>query len=294
MNQQTVRANLLLLLAAIIWGSTFVAQKIGMGAIGPFWFSAIRFSLGLLVILPLVRRERCEQPPKLKHYLIGICVGLLLFVGINLQQVGLQFTSLANAGFITGTSVVLVPLIGLLLGHRYRLNVWCGVGLSIIGLYLISVKAGVAINPGDLLMLVGALVWALHVISLSGFGHALPPVRLALTQFTTCAVLSGLVALFTEPISLAGVQTAAIPLLYGGIMSVGIAFTIQVIAQRHAKAAHSAVILSLEAVVAALAGWVILHEALDERAIFGCALMLAGTIMAQLTFPARRESATAS
>ena len=294
MNQQTVKANLLLTLAAIIWGSTFVAQKIGMGAIGPFWFSAIRFTLGVLVILPLVFRERCEQRPGPRQYLIGVCVGLLLFVGINLQQVGLQFTSLANAGFITGTSVVLVPLIGLLLGHRYRLNVWCGVVLSIVGLYLISVKAGVAINPGDLLMMVGALVWALHVIALSGFGHALPPVRLAVTQFATCALLSTLVALFTEPISLTGVRAAAWPLLYGGIMSVGIAFTVQVIAQRHVKAAHSAVILSLEAVVAAMAGWLILNEALDERAIFGCLLMLAGSILAQLTFPGRSTPAPAA
>lgn len=290
MDQQILKSNLLLVLAAVIWGSTFVAQKIGMGTIGPFWFTAIRFSLGIMVVLPLAWREPVTHPLKPRHYLTGISIGLLLFTGINLQQVGLQFTSLANAGFITGTSVVLVPLIGLALGHRYRLNVWCGVALSVVGLYLISVKAGTSINPGDLLMLVGAVVWALHVIALSGFGHALPPVRLALTQFTTCAVLSLLVALWREPISLAGVWAAGIPLLYGGILSVGIGFTVQVIAQRHARAAHSAVILSLEAVVAAIAGWLVLNEMLDDRAIIGCALMLAGSIMAQITFPSRKAS----
>lgn len=294
MNRQVVRANFMLFVAAAIWGSAFVAQKVGMDVIGPFWFTGLRFALGTLMIAPLLLVEKPARQIKRSDWMTGIGIGLLLFVGINLQQVALIYTTVANTGFITGLYVALVPVICLFSGHRYGAGVWVGVAMAIIGLYLLSVRGDFQINPGDLLTMISAVFWAFQVIALSNSGHCLPPVRLAMTQFFTCVVLSVLVALFREPISFAIIGDAGIPLLYGGIMSVGFGFTIQVIAQRYAHAAHSAIILSLESVVAAFTGWLVLNEALDARALIGCALMLAGTIVAQLS-PAiapRREPAT--
>ncbi|MCL2309198.1 MAG: DMT family transporter [Proteobacteria bacterium] len=293
MNRQIVKANVLLSLAALIWGSTFAAQKLGMENLGPFWYTALRFLLGTLIVAPLLWRERVVSTLKPRDWATGVGIGLLLFSGINLQQVALQYTSLANSGFITGLYVVFVPVLGLFFGQRYGFGVWTGVTLAVIGLYLLSVKGdpyGLTMNRGDVLTLISAMIWAIHLIALSGFGHCLPPVRLAVTQFVTCAVLSLLVAACIEPISLPAIQAAAIPVLYGGVLSVGIGFTVQVLAQRHARAAHSAIILSLEAVVAAVVGWLILDETLGLRAIIGCTLMLAGALLAQLA-PQRKPSA---
>lgn len=294
MNRQVVRANILLFVAAVIWGSAFVAQKVGMEAIGPFWFTGLRFALGTVMIAPLLLIEKPARQLKRSDWMTGIGIGLLLFAGINLQQVALIYTTVANTGFITGLYVALVPVICLFSGHRYGAGVWVGVAMAITGLYLLSVRGDFQINPGDLLTMLSAVFWAFQVIALSSSGHCLPPVRLAMTQFSTCVVLSVLVAVFREPISLAIIGDAGIPLLYGGIMSVGFGFTIQVVAQRYAHAAHSAIILSLESVVAAVTGWLVLNEALDARALIGCALMLAGTIVAQLSpaiTPRRREAA---
>ncbi len=285
MNHSTAKANVLLCVAALIWGTAFVAQKVGMEAIGPLWYSALRFALGLLIVLPLLLREKPSKKPLPRDWLTGVAIGMLLFTGINLQQFALLYTSLANTGFITGLYVVFVPVIGFFIGHRYGSGVWTGIGLAIAGLYFLSIRgtdAGLNINTGDLLTLISAVIWSLHVISLSGFGHCLPPIRLAVTQFATCSLLSMLLALTMEPISWHAVREAAVPLLYGGILSVGVGFTLQVIAQRHARATYSAVILSSEAIIAAIAGWLILNETLDARAIVGCALMLAGILLAQL------------
>lgn len=283
MNRQTLRANFLLFVAAAIWGSAFVAQKVGMDAIGPFWYTGLRFALGTVIIAPLLFIEKPTRPIVRSDWMTGIGIGLLLFAGINLQQVALIYTTVANTGFITGLYVALVPVICLFWGHRYGAGVWVGVLMALIGLYLLSVRGDFQINPGDLLTLLSAFFWAFQVIALSSSGHCLPPVRLAVTQFSTCVVLSVFVALFREPISLEIIGDAGIPLLYGGIMSVGFGFTIQVVAQRYAHAAHSAIILSLESVVAAFAGWLVLNETLDSRALIGCLLMLAGTIVAQLS-----------
>ncbi len=283
MTGQTLRANLLLLLAAAIWGSTFVAQKTAMQYIGPFWYTGLRFLLGALIILPLLRFEKVTRPLKQRDWVMGIGIGLLLFAGINLQQVALQFTSVTNSGFITGLYVVLVPIICSFLGHRYGMGVWIGVVLAVTGLYLLSVHGTLEVNFGDLLTLASAFFWAVQVIALSNAGHCLPAARLALTQFIVCAVLSLVIAITMEPISIDAIGNASFALLYGGILSVGVGFTIQVFAQRYAAAAHSAIILSLESVFAALTGWLVLQDVLDARILTGCALMLVGTLLAQLS-----------
>ena len=160
---------------------------------------------------------------------------------------------------------------------------WCGAILAAVGMYFLSVKDGLNINFGDLLTLISAVLWAFQVIALSSYGMRLPPMRLAMTQFVTCAVLSSLVASFNEPLDWSSIQAVGGPLLYCGVLSVGVAFTLQVVGQRYARAAHAAIILSLEAIIAAVAGWVAFGEILDDRAMFGGALMIAGTLLAQLS-----------
>ncbi len=283
MISKTLQANLLLLLAAAIWGIAFVPQKTAMEHIGPFWFTGLRFALGALVILPLVLKEKPCEPVTLRSYAIGIGIGLFLFIGINLQQIALQYTSVTNSGFITGLYVVLVPLFSLLHGHRYGIGLWAGAILATIGLYLLSVKDGLSINTGDVLTLLSAICWTFQVIALSSYGKCLPPVRLAFVQFLTCIVLSLAVAMVKEPVSLAGIRDAGGALLYCGILSVGVAFTLQAVAQRNARAAHAAIILSMEAALAAFAGWLFLNEILGSREMLGCALMMAGTLLAQLS-----------
>ena len=283
MRTKTVQANLLLLLAATIWGTAFVAQKAAMEHIAPIWFSGLRFALGAVVILPLVLREKPRKPVRLEDYAVGVGIGLFLCVGINLQQIALQYTTVANSGFITGLYVVLVPLFSLFHGQRYGIGMWCGAILAAVGLYFLSVKEGLDINFGDLLILISAVLWAFQVIALSSYGMRLPPMRLAMAQFMTCAVLSTLAAVFREPIAWTDIQGAGGALLYCGVLSVGVAFTLQVVAQRYARAAHAAIILSLEAIIAALAGWVAFGEMLDSRAMFGGALMIVGTLLAQLS-----------
>ncbi|WP_423203782.1 EamA family transporter [Pseudomonas kribbensis] len=283
MDRKVITSNILLLAAAVIWGCAFVPQKIGMSSIGPFWYTGLRFALGTLLILPFIFFEKNTRPLSWKDWSSGIVIGLILFGGINLQQIALMYASVANTGFITGLYVALVPILCSFFGHRYSSGVWFGVALATMGLYLLSVHGNLSVNPGDLLTLASAFFWAFQVIALSTFGHRLPPIRLAVVQSGTCVVLSLAIAVVSEPISFEMISNAKIPLLYGGVLSVAIGFTLQVLAQRHIKAAHSAIILSIEAVFAAVAGWLILSESLGPKELAGCALILAGTLLSQLS-----------
>lgn len=287
MHPRTFRADLLLLITAAIWGSAFVAQRLGMNAVGPMLYTGLRFTLGALAILPLALLLKEGRPPRRplsRHglYLAGAAAGTLLFLGASLQQVGLLYTSVANAGFITGLYVVLVPLIGLLLGQRPHAGIWLGAGLAITGLYLLSVGDGFTIASGDALQLAGAVFWALHVLLLDAVARRTHAVRLACLQFATCALLSMIAAVLFETIDPAAIRAAAPAIAYGGLLSVGLAYTLQVVAQKDAIASHAAIILSMEAVFAALAGWLVLGETLTVRALAGCTLMLAGMLAAQL------------
>ncbi|RON51905.1 DMT family transporter [Pseudomonas frederiksbergensis] len=283
MDRKVITSNVLLLAAAVIWGCAFVPQKIGMSSIGPFWFTGLRFALGTLLIIPLLFFEKTNRTLSWKDWSAGILIGLILFGGINLQQIALKYASVANTGFITGLYVALVPILCSFLGHRYSVGVWLGVAMATVGLYLLSVHGNFNVNPGDLLTLASAFFWAFQLIALSTFGHRLPSIRLAIVQSGTCAVLSLAIAIAIEPVSLDMVNNAAIPLLYGSVLSVAIGFTLQILAQRHIKAAHSAIILSIESVFAAFAGWLILSESLGPKEIVGCALILVGTLLSQLS-----------
>jgi drug/metabolite transporter (DMT)-like permease len=299
---ETLKSDVILLFTAFIWGFAFVAQRMGMAHVGPFTYNAIRFALGALSLLPLLALSGRYQAmyrgilPPTGHRTImlgGALAGLALFLGSSLQQLGIVYTTAGKAGFITGLYVVLVPVFGLFWRQAPGLGTWLGATLAVCGLYLLSITEDLSISPGDVLVMVSAFFWAGHVHVIGWFSAKVGSIRLAFIQFLVCALLSLLVALVLETISLQAIRAAAIPILYGGFMSVGVAFTLQVVAQRDAHPAHAAIIMSLETVFAALGGWTLLDETLPLRGIVGCGVMLAGMVASQLdirvSLPARRR-----
>jgi len=281
-----LKADLLLLLTAAIWGFAFVAQRMGMDHMGPFTFNALRFSLGALVLFPLyIRARKRDQKPsnfQLKQNLLPIMLtGLALFGGASLQQIGLVGTSAGKAGFITGLYVILVPLLALFWKDRIHPAHWVGAILAAAGLYLLSVRGDFNVSPYDLIVLAGAFVWAGHVHLIAKYSNSIGPIRLSIFQFVICGLLSGFTAIMFEPISLDGILDGIWPVLYGGFLSVGLAFTLQVVAQRTANPSHAVIILSLEGAFAALGGWWVLQETLNARDLVGSGLMLAGTLVSQ-------------
>jgi drug/metabolite transporter (DMT)-like permease len=288
MNSRTIRANIFLLLTALIWGAAFVAQRMGMDHMGPLTFNGIRFALGALALLPLIssmdKRRTTVAPPTSALIRGGLLMGGALFLGAWLQQFGLCYTTAGKAGFITGLYVVFVPLIGIFLGHRYGIGTWAGAALAIAGMYMLSVTESMTMDKGDALVLMSAFFWGVHVLligKLTGGLAAVDAVKLAAVQFAFCSLISLAGAAAFEEITLAGLWSGIIPILYGGLMSVGVAYTLQVVAQRDARPAPAAIILSLEAVFAAVAGWMLLGEILTTQALIGCALMLGGMIWSQ-------------
>jgi drug/metabolite transporter (DMT)-like permease len=291
LEHRVYRADSLLMAAAIIWGSAFVAQRVGMTYVGPLTFNGVRFALGAMVLLPIAGRgeARTQMEPELVESLMawpalwgGAIAGLILFIAATLQQVGLVYTTAGKAGFITGLYVIIVPLLGLFLGHRPGWGGWVGACLATGGLYLLSVTEAMTFAPGDLWELAGALFWAMHVLLLGWLSPQMNGVKLACAQYAVCALLSLIGAGVTEEIALDGLRGASMAILYGGVLSVGVAYTLQVIAQRDAPPIHAAIILSLEAVFAAVAGWLVLDEVLSPRGLIGCILMFSGMLTALL------------
>ncbi|NIR51655.1 DMT family transporter [candidate division KSB1 bacterium] len=264
-----------------------------MEYVGPFIFNGVRFVLGSASLIPLLalnRKRRVPSPVTDIHQkqsartdaLGGSFAGLVLFAAASLQQIGIVYTTAGKAGFITGLYVILVPILSLLWRHPVGGGTWIGAILATMGLYFLSITETLSISRGDLLVLVSAFFWAGHVHILGRIAPKSDSTRLAFFQFATCALLSLLTAFLVEPVSVHSLLDAAIPILYGGIFSVGVAYTLQVFAQRTAHPAHAAIILSLEGVFAAFGGWMLLGETLSLRGVFGCSLMLAGMILSQL------------
>jgi len=287
--QSIYKADSLLMLTAVIWGGAFVAQRVGMDHVGPLTFNGVRFALGALTLLPFaLRGDRAtekEQFPRLSNnqaVLGGGLAGLILFGGATLQQVGLVYTTAGKAGFITGLYVVIVPLLGMLWRQWPGWGGWVGAIIAAIGLYFLSVTEEFNLAPGDAWVLASAFLFAMHVLLLGYLSPRVDALKLACAQYAICCFLSLVVAGFAEIITLHGLRQATIPILYGGVMSVGVAYTLQVVAQKVAPPTHAAIILSLEAVFAALAGWLILDEVLTSRGFLGCGLMLTGMIVTQL------------
>jgi drug/metabolite transporter (DMT)-like permease len=288
MQTKVLKSDLLLLLAAFCWGTTFVAQRTAMEHLGPMSYNAMRFALGALTLLPVIltaRRGSLANHPRCStRFLVcaGGLAGLSLFGGASMQQMGLVYTTAGKAGFITGLYVVIVPLAGLFLGHRCGRVVWLGAALAVAGLYLLSITGSFTIGRGDLLVLIGTFFWAAHVHLVGYLAKRANPLHAAVVQFVTCSALSLLAAALFEQTTLPAIQAATIPILYAGILSAGLAFTLQIVGQRTSPPAHAAIVMSLETVFAALAGYVVLHERFTARDLAGCALMLAALIVVQL------------
>ena len=281
-------ANSLLLITAAIWGLGFVAQVLGMNYLSPFAFIGARFLLGAASLMPLVAffyyRNLLPQS-SLRTVLIGsVVLGVILFAAGSLQQVGIVYSNASNAGFITGLYMVLVPLIGLAFRHRPGLNAWLGTVLALVGLFLLSVKADFSMGYGDTLLLIGAVGWALHILAIDHFASRAAPLLLALGQFIVCGVLAVGVSVVWETTTWDQMRAATNVLIYAGVITVGVAYTLQVIAQERADPTHAAIILSLEAVFGAIGGYLFLQEQLTSRELWGCTLMLAGMLVSQVSW----------
>ena len=287
----TLKSDMLLFLTSFIWGLGFVAQRVGMDFVGPFTFNSIRFALGSLVLVPLILLRK--KPQVSRHsllpfmrfrikFLSGVLAGLVLFAAASFQQMGLVYTTAGNAGFITGLYVVIVPILGLTFRQYTNAGTWIGAFLAAAGLYLLCVTEKLTVSLGDFLVFVGAFLWAVHVLIIGWLSPKIESLKLACIQFAVCSILSLIAAVITEIITLQNIYHAAIPILYGGLLSVGIAYTLQVVAQKNTHPAHAAILLSLEAVFAAMGGWLILDETFTTRGMLGCALMLSGMLLSQL------------
>ncbi len=286
-----MQANLMLLVTAAIWGFAFVAQRVAMDHMGPFSFNAVRFLLGAASLLPLIwffsrkKAVATTTAAKTSVWLAGGVAGAILFIAAALQQVGLLYTTAAKAGFITGLYMILVPFLGLFLRHVTGLNAWLGAILALVGLYLLSINADFSMSRGDFLMFIGAIFWACHILWIDFIGRRVDALQLSAVQFLACGLLSSIMAFWQEMPSLASVLLAWPAVLFASFISVGLAYTLQVVAQKKAKPAHAAIIMSMEAVFAAIGGVVFLDESLPMRGWIGCGLMMAGMLLSQIPLP---------
>lgn len=309
MTGRQLRGNLMLILTAFIWGVAFVAQSVGMDYVGPFTFNGIRSLIGGIVLIPLIyaldRKKRKEagtsaEPmniftgmPKSDKQAVkdllagGICCGIALGTASSLQQIGIGYTTVGKAGFITALYIVFVPVLGIFLKKRAGIRVWAAVALSVAGLYLLCMNGSIRLSAGDLYVFISAVVFAIHILLIDRFSGKVDPVRLSAMQFFVCGGLSLIPMLLTETPTSSAIVSAAAPILYAGVLSCGVAYTLQVVAQRDTDPTVASLILSLESVFSVLAGWVILHQVLSVREIAGCALMFSAIILTQL--PERKK-----
>lgn len=289
---------LILFLTATIWGVAFVAQSVGMDYVGPFTFNCVRSLIGGLVLIPCIafldrlkgKEGRTAVPGDKKTLIVGgICCGLALCLASNFQQFGIQYTSVGKAGFITACYIVIVPLIGLFFGKKCSLVLAGAVALSLAGLYLLCMTGGEAgIGRGDLLVLVCAFLFSVHIMVIDYFSPAVDGVKMSCIQFMVSGLLSGVCMLLFEEPQLGQILKAWMPILYAGVMSCGVAYTLQIVGQKGMNPTVASLILSMESSISVLAGWVILGQKLSGREIFGCVLMLAAIVLAQL--PSRSPS----
>ena len=293
--RKTAGHSAMLLLAALVWGIAFVAQSEGLNYVETFTFNTCRFLLGGAVLIPCIfflKREKkakaekvSEEEKKAQRKTLlagGICCGVALCLASNFQQIGIQYTTVGKAGFITACYIVIVPVIGLFLGKKCTKFIWAAVALALIGLYLLCITDGFSIGKGDLLVLICAFLFSLHILVIDYFSPKVDGVKLSCIQFLTCGVLSGIPALLLEHPELSSILAAWQPILYAGVMSCGVAYTLQIIGQKNMNPTVASLILSLESCISVLAGWIILRQQLSTKEILGCVIMFAAIILAQL------------
>ena len=278
----------MLFLTAFIWGTAFVAQSVGMDYLGPFTFNGIRSLIGGAALLPCIwiiqKMNGKPDGTESKKDLItgGIACGILLFAASSLQQIGIQYTTAGKAGFITAFYIVIVPVLGILLHKKIGWKIWLAVVLAIVGLYFLCMTESFSIDKGDILVFLCALVFAVHILVIDHFAPKVNGVKMSCMQFFICGILSIPFMFTIETPTFTAVTGAWMPLLYAGVLSCGVAYTLQILGQKNANPAVASLILSLESCFSVLAGWVVLGEKLSVRESVGCAFMFAAIILAQL------------
>lgn len=301
--KKKTRAHLLLLLTAFIWGVAFVAQDVAMDSMQPFTFNSVRLLIAGLALMPCIRwlgrRERAKQQKQLggaespfsgnrnlqqeRQTLLlgGFCCGFFLFLGSSLQQLGIEQSTAGKAGFLTALYIVIVPLVGIFIGKRVRWTIWIAVALCAAGLFLLCVTQSLVIASGDIYLILCAFCFAGHIFSIDYFSSRTDCVRMSCVQFFVAAAFSlGCMALFEQP-TWQSIGNGIIPILYAGILSGAVGYTLQILAQRDTEPAVASLLMCLESVFAVLAGWLLLGDLLSFRELCGCVLMLAGIVLAQ-------------
>lgn len=290
--KQQIKSSLILLLTATIWGVAFVAQSVGMEYIGPFTFNAIRCVLGGLVLIPVILvlkkkkeigAENQEKEDKKTLWAGGIACGVILCIASNLQQFGIMEASVGKSGFFTALYIVMIPVIGIFIGKRPGIKLWFCVALAVVGMYLLCMKDGsFTIEWADIMLLLCALAFSFHILVVDYFSPKVDGVKMSCIQFFVCGVLSAVGMLFTETPDISNIQAAWLPLLYAGLLSCGVGYTLQIVGQKGINPVIASLIMSLESVISALAGWVILGQVLSPKEILGCVLMFVAIIITQI------------
>lgn len=284
-----IKGTLMLLGAAFFWGTTFVAQLTGMDGLGPFSYAAGRYLIGflsLVVLLIFTRKSRTIERRKKNYqrgFLIGLIIGVVLFIATSMQQIALQYSTAGKAAFITCLYIVFVPLGAKLLGKIIRRENWLGAGLAIVGLYLLAVGGNFSIQLGDAILFVSAFVWTAHILMTDKFASKVDVIEMSAAQIFVTLILTSIAMFEFETPSLSAMFGAWFPILYAGVMSSGVAFTLQIYGQRYTEPSTAAILMSFEAIFGALAGWFFLGEVMSSREIFGCVLMLIGMLATQWT-----------
>ena len=283
------KGSLALLVASVIWGLAFSAQSTAMRSIPPITFVFLRSAITCAVLAlaaPLFARlsggKDADAPSLSVHIRRGVPIGVFLMLATLFQQIGLVYTTPAKSGFVTALYIVMVPLVGLLFHRHVGRLVWAGVALSLTGLVLLCVGDDLSVNLGDILTLGSALMFSIQILLVARYAPGLDAVKLSAVQFGACAVLAGLIALFTESPTLSGIAAGLPSLLYVAIMSGAVGYTLQIVGQKSTDPTLASLLMCLESVFAALGGWILLHQALTPRELAGCALMLAASVVAQL------------
>lgn len=290
--KQQIKSSLILLLTATIWGVAFVAQSVGMEYISPFTFNAIRCVLGGLVLIPVILvlkkkketgAENQEKEDKKTLWAGGIACGVILCIASNLQQFGIMEASVGKSGFFTALYIVMIPVIGIFIGKRPGIKLWFCVALAVVGMYLLCMKDGsFTIERADIMLLLCALAFSFHILVVDYFSPRVDGVKMSCIQFFVCGVLSAVGMLFTETPDISNIQAAWLPLLYAGLLSCGVGYTLQIVGQKGINPVIASLIMSLESVISALAGWVILGQVLSPKEILGCVLMFVAIIITQI------------
>ena len=284
-----MKNNILLVLTALIWGCAFVAQSVGMDYVGPFTFNMARFLIGAIVLLPVIwfmdrqRKTGAEKGAGQKTLIIGgICCGIALAVASTLQQWGILFTTVAKAGFITAMYIVIVPLLGIFIGKKVRPLIIGCVAIAVVGFYFLCMTESLRLGLGDFLVLLCAIAFSIHILVIDHFSPKVDGVKMSAIQFLTAAIISAVPTLLWEQPVFTEILQAWQPVLYAGVMSCGVAYTLQIIAQKNADPTVASLLLSLESVFSVLAGWVLLGQGLSLKELFGCVLIFCAIILAQL------------